>query len=247
MRIGTRAEWIANASKSLFLIIGALLLASCQENKDNSNTKPVDQTQGTIVFDVNYPELDQKGSVVQMLPGTLKLIFKDEKIKTVFTTVASIVEVNLISSGKTRSLVQVVKLFGDKYALVMDSTKTRVGQSLAGFRISDHSEDVDIANVKGKRVELLYPDASRNFSIITSGDFKINDPNWFTVYDEIGQMLLDYKMVRHGILMHLHAHEVVYEEIDSDEFILDEGVKMLDSASFDRMVTKNLDLLLSDI
>lgn len=229
---------------SMFVLL--VFIQSC--GGDSSDGSAEGMSQGVIIYEVDYPELDPDGALVTMLPDKFTIKFKDNKIKTVFKTVAGIVEMNIIADANNYTMANVVKIFGDRYVLQMDSSSDyRVGNTMGGYTLTPSDEVVQIAMLDASRYDLSYPDASKNQTFFATAGLDIKDPNWCLVYNDIPEMLMDYSIEQYDIVMHLKASEIKYKEIDETEFTFGDDSKFLSEEEFDEVINSNLKALMSDM
>ena len=54
-------------------------------------------SEGTIEYDVTYPELDSGNIMLEMLPSTMVMQFKDGKFRSELKTAAGIIEMSVLA------------------------------------------------------------------------------------------------------------------------------------------------------
>ena len=76
--------------------------------------------------------------------------------------------------------------------------------------------------------------------IKTTDEIELSNPNWYTPYSELENVMLQYEVEQYGMNMHLAAREVRFEEVDLSHFEVPEDY---DSISPDSMMVMLEDLI----
>ncbi|MEQ9188834.1 MAG: hypothetical protein RLP15_13960 [Cryomorphaceae bacterium] len=230
--------------KHLWVLVMLAMVVSCSGGSRSGG----DVSEGEIIYQVSYPEMDPKGSLVMMLPDELKITFKENKMKTSFKTAAGVLRMDVISDADAYEMINTIEIFGDQYAVVIDSSADyRLGRSLGNFKAEKTEEVVELAGKKVRKVNLYFEGEDDPKTIFVSDEFDVVDPNWATIYGSIQGMLMEYEIEHYDILMHLKAADIRLKEIDDSEFIVDEDCKMMSQEEFDAFVRSNLSILLDDL
>ena len=230
------------------IALGVMLAVSAVSCGGSGNGGSGDSTQGEIVYEVSYPDLDPNGVLVTMLPEELKITFKDKKMKTSFKTAAGILKMDVISDASTYEMINTIEIFGTQYAVRIDSSiDYRLGESLGAFEAVTTEEVVEIAGQNVRKVDLFFDGETEAKTIYVSDDFDVVDPNWATIYGAIQGMLMEYEIEHYDILMHLKAAEIRYKEIDDTDFLVSEDCTFMPQDEFDAFVRDNLKILLEDL
>jgi len=223
-------------------LILAITVISCSE--EGAFKKHI--TEGVIVYDVTYPELDSDNLMLEMLPNEMKMTFKDDKFKSQLKTGAGIVEMTVIANGEQKLLHNMVKLFSDRYVLTLDEDDAlKFTNVIPPFQIN-YIDGVDtIAQAVCNRI-LIDFGAAKNESYIFAftDEIALKSPNWCTPYHEIEVVLLDYRVENYGMNMRLRATSISSEEVDDSEFIVDERYQSLSVSEFNELVVKNMKIFM---
>jgi len=223
-------------------LILAITVISCSEG--GAFKKHI--TEGVIVYDVTYPELDSDNLMLEMLPNEMKMTFKDDKFKSQLKTGAGIVEMTVIANGEQKLLHNMVKLFSDRYVLTLDEDDAlKFTNVIPPFQIN-YIDGVDtIAQAVCNRI-LIDFGAAKNESYIFAftDEIALKSPNWCTPYHEIEVVLLDYRVENYGMNMRLRATSISSEEVDDSEFIVDERYQSLSVSEFNELVVKNMKIFM---
>ena len=203
-------------------------------------------TEGVIVYDVTYPELDSDNLMLEMLPSEMKMTFKEDKFKSQLKTGAGIVEMTVIANGEQKLLHNMVKLFSDHYVLTLDEDAAhKFTNVIPPFQIK-YIDGVDtIAQAICKRI-LIDFGAAKNESYIFAytDEIALKSPNWCIPYNEIEGVLLDYRVENYGMNMRLRATHISSEEVDDAEFIVDDRYQSLSISEFNELVVKNMKIFM---
>jgi len=223
-------------------LILAITVISCSE--EGAFKKHI--TEGVIVYDVTYPELDSDNLMLEMLPNEMKMTFKDDKFKSQLKTGAGIVEMTVIANGEQKLLHNMIKLFNDRYVLTLDEDDAlKFTNVIPPFQIN-YIDGVDtIAQAVCNRI-LIDFGAAKNESYIFAftDEIALKSPNWCTPYHEIEVVLLDYRVENYGMNMRLRATSISSEEVDDSEFIVDERYQSLSVSEFNELVVKNMKIFM---
>lgn len=223
-------------------LILAITVISCSEG--GAFKKHI--TEGVIVYDVTYPELDSDNLMLEMLPNEMKMTFKDDKFKSQLKTGAGIVEMTVIANGEQKLLHNMIKLFSDRYVLTLDEDDAlKFTNVIPPFQIN-YIDGVDtIAQAVCNRI-LIDFGAAKNESYIFAftDEIALKSPNWCTPYHEIEVVLLDYRVENYGMNMRLRATSISSEEVDDSEFIVDERYQSLSVSEFNELVVKNMKIFM---
>jgi len=223
-------------------LILAITVISCSEG--GAFKKHI--TEGVIVYDVTYPELDSDNLMLEMLPNEMKMTFKDDKFKSQLKTGAGIVEMTVIANGEQKLLHNMIKLFSDLYVLTLDEDDAlKFTNVIPPFQIN-YIDGVDtIAQAVCNRI-LIDFGAAKNESYIFAftDEIALKSPNWCTPYHEIEVVLLDYRVENYGMNMRLRATSISSEEVDDSEFIVDERYQSLSVSEFNELVVKNMKIFM---
>jgi hypothetical protein len=223
-------------------LILAITVISCSEG--GAFKKHI--TEGVIVYDVTYPELDSDNLMLEMLPNEMKMTFKDDKFKSQLKTGAGIVEMTVIANGEQKLMHNMIKLFSDRYVLTLDEDDAlKFTNVIPPFQIN-YIDGVDtIAQAVCNRI-LIDFGAAKNESYIFAftDEIALKSPNWCTPYHEIEVVLLDYRVENYGMNMRLRATSISSEEVDDSEFIVDERYQSLSVSEFNELVVKNMKIFM---
>lgn len=213
-------------------------MTSCAEEKPFE--KNVDQ--GIIEYEITYPDLDSSDIMLEMLPDKMVMKFKKDKFKSNMSAGAGLIEMGIMVDGSQRKMYNLVKIFGDRYVLELTGDEVKVMTDvLPPFQLKSLDEDMKIADADCHKVLLDFGIAkSESYIFYYTNDIQLQDPNWYTPYNEIDGVLLDYRIENYNMHMRLRATKIIPQEINDNEFIIDDRYKHLDKEEFDKVVVQNM-------
>lgn len=224
------------------LITIVALLSAC--GTDSPFQKHI--TEGVIVYDVTYPELDSNNLMLEMLPDEMVLTFKDKKWHLELRTGVGIVEMSVIADGENKKLHNMVKLFSDRYVLSLNHQEAlMMTDVLPPFQIKPMEGKDTLAGALCDRMLIDFGAAkNESYEFAVTNEIALVDPNWCTPYHEIKGVLLDYRIENYGMNMRVVAREIIPQEVDDAIFNVDERYEPLTRQEFDELVVKNMKIFI---
>jgi hypothetical protein len=238
-----RKQLLINFSRFITPLAAALfLLGSCGEHaafKQNIS-------EGTIEYEVTYPELDSSNILLEMLPDKMVMKFKKDKYRSELKTAAGIIEMAVVADRSEEKMYNLVKIFSDRYVLEMDKEEAlKMTSTLPAFNIVNTDVQLTIAEAKCNKIELDFEGSDLdNFEFCYTDEIDLLEPNWCTPYNEVGGVFLDYRIENYGMKMRLKAIRIISEEIDDEEFTISDEYKSVTAEEFDKLVVKNMEISL---
>lgn len=219
-------------------IVLGLLLNSCGEEKEFR--KDVDQ--GIIEYKVTYPDLDSSDIMLEMLPDKMIMKFKKDKFISNMSAGAGLIEMGIMVDGGERKMYNLVKIFGDRYVLELSGEDVKqMTDVLPPFQLRPLDEPTIIADAKCEKVLLDFGiSKSESYIFYYTHEVAVKDPNWYTPYNEIDGVLLDYRIENYNMHMRLRATKIIPQEIDDSEFVIDDRYQSLNKEEFDKVVVQNM-------
>ena len=218
------------------------LLGSCGEH----NAFEQNISEGTIEYEVTYPELDSSNILLEMLPDKMVMKFKKDKYRSELKTAAGIIEMAVVADRSKEKMYNLVKIFSDRYVLEMNKEEAlKMTGTLPSFKIIETDAHLSIAEANCKKIELDFQGSDlENYEFCYTDEIDLLDPNWCTPYNEISGVFLDYRIENYGMKMRLKAIRIIAEEIDDDEFTISDDYEPLNSEEFEKLVVKNMEIFL---
>jgi len=230
------------AKRLTYYLLLSLLLVNCGE--DAAVEKHL--TEGVIVYDVSYPELDSNNLMLEMLPDEMVMYFKGDKWYSELKTGAGIVEMAVIADGENKKLHNMVRLFSDRYVLSLNHQGALMMTNvLPPFQIKPLPRQETLAGALCKWVSIDFGAAkNESYTFAYTNEIDMDHPNWCTPYREIEGVLLDYRIENYGMNMHLVAKQIIPQDLNDNMFIVDERYQPLSRQEFDELVVKNMKIFM---
>ena len=219
-------------------ITTAFLAQSCAEEKKFTK----DISQGITEYEVTYPDLDSNDIMLEMLPDKMVMTFKNDKFKSNMSAGAGLIEMGIMTDATARTMYNLVKIFGDRYVLELSGDDVKqMTDVLPPFQLKNLDEEMVIAEAACEKVLLDFGiSKSESYIFFYTRDIKLKDPNWYTPYNEIEGVLLDYRIENYNMHMRLKATKIIAQEIDDSEFVIDDSYETLTKEEFDKIVVQNM-------
>ena len=186
--------------------------------------------QGVILYEISYPKMSDDQFVFPgMMPETMTIKFKDNKVTGELSLGFSALKTKFISDSKKHEFAHIVSMANSTFGVKM--TKEEVKEHYAfkpdGMEITETGETTQVAGYLCKKAKVIFPDATTNFDIFFTNDLSVKNANWATPFYEIEGILMEYRLNSYNIDMHFKAIEVRKEKVDDSEFQLPEGITMM--------------------
>jgi hypothetical protein len=205
---------------AIFSALFVLFLSSCSDGRIH---------EGTLEFEVTYPNIRAGSFRANMMPDKMTMKFKDNKFRTevkkgrIMSTIFIIdceakTVTTLFQLGRNVKLYHVLNESEAKRKAAEFPTPiymhTNEGDSLAGFLCR---RSVAIYDQMG------YPDVN----LMHTDMIGLDQANWWTPFTDIEGVLLDYEVERYGIRMRFTANKFIEGEVEEKEFEIPEGYKLV--------------------
>ena len=238
-----RNQLVTNFTRFIVPLAAMLfLLGSCSE----FTAFEQNISEGTIEYEVTYPDLDSSNILLEMLPDKMVMKFKKDKYRSELKTAAGIIEMAVVADRSEQKMYNLVKIFSDRYVLELDKEEAlKMTSTLPAFNIVNTDVQLTIAEATCKKIELDFQGYDLdNYEFCYTDDIDLLEPNWCTPYNEIGGVFLDYQIENYGMKMRLKAIRIIAEEIDDEEFTISDDYKSVTAEEFDKLVVKNIEIFL---
>ncbi len=206
---------------SFFALLAAvaLLFSACES--DNSEGEKNKITEGKIVYSLSYPQFEEGNIFTSMFPSEMTFKFKDNNTRNELKTKMAIFSTSLLADSKEKKVTHLVKIANKYSGLEMDSMEImeEYGRKPDGMSIIPTDQTKEIAGFTCKHARVKFAaDSTKNFDVYYTNEIGIEDPNWCTPFHEIDGVLMEAKVNKFNIDMHMVATEVVAEEYPEEDF-----------------------------
>ena len=216
----------------LILFISILFLQNC-DTIFHKNVK-----EGSILFEIKYPENEAGDLMAGLLPNEMVLKFKNDKTAGTFSAGMGVFEASLITDPHSKSVLQLLKIMNERYVQAYDSTEIgELFSELPEIKIVKTDEEKTIAGYNCKKAIVTFKDnIKEEFNVYYTNDIGIKNSNWCTPFREIDGVLLEYQVRKYNYEMRLTALEVVKEEIDDNAFSVPKEYENISKQKMDEIL-----------
>lgn len=187
----------------------------------NGGMKGDDKTEGVILYDLTYPGYSADNIFTSMFPNTMEFTFKGSSTRTEMKTSMAVFSTILLADHAQKKLIHLVKIANKISGLELDSAQVMAeyGQLPGGLHVSFTDSVKEIAGYACKNAVITFDnDPNRIYSLYYTDQIHIPEPNWCTPYHAIKGVLLEARVNKFGIEMHMKAREVKFQAVDESLF-----------------------------
>lgn len=189
-----------------------------------SGTSGTDKVrEGKIVYKLSYPQFEEDNIFTSMFPREMTFMFKDNNTKNELKTSMAVFSTSLLANAKEKKVTHLVRIANKYSGLEMDSVEImeEYGKKPDNMVITPTDSTKEIAGYLCHHARVTFEnDSAKDFDIFYTYDIGIEDPNWCTPFYEIKGVLMEAKVNKFNIDMHMIATAVVAEEYPEEEFIV---------------------------
>lgn len=205
----------------LTLGVGVILsISSCDSGSGSSKEKV---SEGKIVYQLTYPQFDKDNIFTSMFPTEMTFKFKDNNTKNELKTSMAVFSTSLLANAKEKKVTHLVRIANKYSGVEMDSVEImeEYGKKPDGMKITPTDSTKEIAGYLCHHARVTFEsDPSKDFDIFYTNEIGVKDPNWCTPFHEVSGVLMEAKVNKFNIDMHMIATEVVPEKYSNDEFLV---------------------------
>ena len=201
------------------LFIGLNMLSGCDSKQETTEVSKI--SEGKIVYNLSYPQFEDDNIFTSMFPSEMTFKFKDNNTRNELKTKMAIFSTSLLANNKDKKVTHLVKIANKYSGLEMDSMEImeEYGRKPEGMVITPTEQTKVIAGYTCNHALVSFEsDTSENFDIYYTNDIELKDPNWCTPFHEIKGVLMEAKVNKFNIDMHMVATEVVAEKYPNEDF-----------------------------
>lgn len=202
-------------------ISGLALLATIVSCGPGGSSDELPVREGVIVYELTYPQFTEDNIFTSMFPSEMSFKFKDNDTKSELKTKMAVFSTAILAEHNKRSLTHLVRIANKYSGLVMDSAQimNEYGKAPEGMVITPTDQTKTIAGFVCKHARVTFAnDSTSNFDLYYTNDIAIEDPNWCTPFHEIKGVLMEARVNKFNIDMHMVAKSVTRQKFEEDEF-----------------------------
>ncbi len=202
-----------------FLFIALVsVLTSCGGDFSNDSDE-IDE--GVIHYELTYPQFTEDNIFTSMFPREMTFKFKGDHTKSELKTSMAVFSTSLLAEHDKRTVTHLVRIASKYSGLVMDSAQivNEYGKAPDDMHIAFTDQTKVIAGFQCKHARVTFDEhPERDFDLYYTTEIAINDPNWCTPFHEIKGVLMEARVNRFNIDMHMVAKSVTRQKFDENEF-----------------------------
>lgn len=176
--------------------------------------------EGKIVYEVSYPDTLKNGPMAAFLPKEMTLYFKDNITNAEFKMGMGLITTRFLSDAGKGQFSTIFKGFGKKSAMTFNREQVKTNfLDHVDLKLVETGKTIEIAGYQCKEVTVT--DSTDNtYEVYYTEEVDLDDPNWCTPFNEIDGLMLQYSIKVNNMVMNLKAKSVVFEKVDSLNFVL---------------------------
>ncbi len=202
------------------------MLFSCETKKD-----PKFINEGFIEYEAKA--VDQSHPMAGLAPNKMTVKFKKNKFAAEMSTMG-VFTTTFIADPVKKTLIQTVKVFDVKNACIENELEMKKSNDLYKLNFKPTKETKEIAGYHCKKmIATRADDPSVIFDVYYTEELDINNATFYTPYNSIKGMLMQYRMEKFGLEMVFTATNVKKEVIPDNTFDLPGFYKMISKKEMD--------------
>jgi len=177
--------------------------------------------EGVIVYELSYPQFTEDNIFTSMFPREMTFKFKGTDTKSELKTSMAVFSTSLLAERDKRTVTHLVRIASKYSGLVMDSAQivNEYGKAPDDMRIAFTDQTKTIAGFECKHARVTFAEnPERDFDLYYTTEIAIHEPNWCTPFHEIKGVLMEARVNRFNIDMHMVAKSVTRQRFDENEF-----------------------------
>jgi len=203
-----------------------LLLISCKSETEG------EKDEGIIEF--NTTPLDEKHPLYGFAPNSATLKFKKDKFNIEMSTMGMFTT-SLIGDNQSKTLAQTIKFMNIKQACVENEQDLLEGNLDYQLKIEETQESKEILGLKSYKAKVTkLKEPNVKFDIWYTKELGMENCNALTPYSKVKGVLLDYRIKRMGIELHMEAMSYQKVKINDNVFEVPASMKIVSKAEMEK-------------
>jgi hypothetical protein len=209
--------------------VSLMMLVSCK----NFTTSEI--SEGIIEYDISYPFPEQITLSVDLMPKTLVYKFNEGFTHSSISAGMGALNTYVITDIDKQEIVQGLSILGKKYKIVYNREKIDSilnAEQLLG--IEETGDTKVIAGYNCKKVICHFKDSILGKAeVYYTNEIKQKDANWYSIYNKIDGVLMEFYLKRYNIQMRMTAKNVQKEDVVPAQHKLGEEYKLISQQEMD--------------
>jgi hypothetical protein len=228
-------------SKAIFLIALPLIigLTGCEFDRP--------EAEGRIYYELSFPFLE--GNILEnVFPTEMVLSFKDDRMTGEIRSLGGIMKTSFITDNDAKTIQQMLKNYSDyTYASFDEQGLNKLLSSQPGVRIESTNDSALVAGYKcAVSIAYFLIDSVPPIQLFHTNQIDIEEPNWYTQFNELNEVLLGYEVEQFGMRMKLMATQVIKCEVPEASFVVDQKYKEVTGSQLSEQLKTLLNEYLED-
>ena len=192
------------------------------------------RSEGRIIYDVVIENDKLDPITLSMMPTEAEFYFTETQSALFISSTGNFFRFSMLADNKKKIVIQELKIMSKKVKAVFNDRDIFYYQDHPGFTILETGYSDTVVGFTGNVSLIIFDDVeSREFPVIHTDQIKMKDPNWYTLYKEIPDVLLQYEYVQFGLKFKLRAKNIEFFDVDKTLFEAD--MEYIDIAPEDLM------------
>ena len=201
---------------SFFAVFFVVFITSC------STTKKAGLFEGTIKYELSYPEMDNPG-MAAMLPSETTIYYKGSK-QRMEQKMAMGMSTYVITDMEKEQVTVLMDMMGKKFAMDQDFGEAGGQDTGAKLKSVDSKPSKVIAGYNCIKAVFETEDGS-TFDVYFTKELGTGPKQKMGPFKEIDGLMMQFNMDQNGMKIELQAEEVKKEVVSDTKFIIPEGYK----------------------
>jgi len=218
--------------KYITFLVLLILIFSCKKEKTNKIKE------GYIEYEVMYLNKEKESLYSFMLPKTMIMVFKKNKIKSSLNGFSGNFAFSTIANTKSDSSIALFNIMNQKYYyLETDKGQSELFGNLPGIEIEESRDTSVISGLTCKTAIISSTlDSFAPFNIAYTKDIKIHNPNKKNPFNKIDGVLLDFQVNMYNMDMRFIAKKVVEKNVPDSIFRIPNEYKRINRKTVDKII-----------
>lgn len=206
--------------RSRFALLLAFALFVCAALIFNSCTFDRPEAEGVIYYDLEFPFLEDN-MLKNVFPEEMKLYFKNDKMYGEVRSLGGIVTTSFIADNDEKIIIQMLKNYSDYYCSTLDEPNVRRSlSSHPGIRYEATDRTELLAGFMCKvTIAHFLTDSVPPITLLHTDEIDIENPNWYSPFHEMSDVLLGYEVEQFGMRMKLRANTVAKKVVEDQMLV----------------------------
>lgn len=211
---------IAKGFKLALTFFSLLHLAACTFDRP--------EAEGKIYYDLSFPFLE--GNILEnVFPTEMVLSFKDDRMSGEIRSLGGIMKTSFITDNDAKTIHQMLKNYSEySYASFDEEGIRDLLRKQPGVRIEPTTDSVTVAGYRcAVSTAYFLIDSVPPIQLYHTDEIDIEDPNWYTQFYELDEVLLGYEVEQFGMRMKLLASRVEKSEVPESAFLVESTYQLV--------------------